>query len=97
MACLENWCIVEDESDPFQAPELRWPLLQGNVYGSDKFPDGKLIAMGRPVSRQGDAVVTASGSVYELGAVDPRYEASFPGAKQRLLNSLDLLNGANNE
>lgn len=38
--------------------------------------------------RRGDLVVTASGNEYELGDVDPAYEAAFPGAKERLLASL---------
>ena len=32
--------------------------------------------------------ITQSGSEYELGEVDPAYEAAFPGAKQRALDSL---------
>ena len=39
-------------------------------------------------SRNGDKVVTKSGSEYELGAVDAAYESLFPNARERLLTGL---------
>ena len=84
---LENWVV---EGNPYAAPEMHLCLLNGEVYGhpSERFPDGKRIAISRVVAVQGESVVTRSGSVYDLGEPDPDYEKAFPGAKARALEVL---------
>lgn len=42
MPRLEGWYITSDNSNPFQAPELRKLRLEGKIYDDEKgrFPDG---------------------------------------------------------
>lgn len=85
---IENWSIVALEVSPYTAPEALSKGLAGRVYGSEKFEDGtnittseiQLVTDGGP-----DGVyVSTKNSTYLLGAVDPAYEAAFPGALERL-------------
>ena len=66
--------------------------IHGNVYGSSKFSDGTFITTGRIVSIDPitDEVITHTGSRYELLNPHPDYEAAYPNAKQRFINSLKL-------
>ena len=90
---LENWSIIQDDSDPYKAPEIRKQLLVGDVYGSAKFKDGKTIQVSRVIASNGiNIVVTNSGNKYKLGEVDPEYLKAYPNAKQRLINSLPTEN-----
>lgn len=75
---LDNWELVFNGS------------LRGYVYGSDKFPDGKLIITSTlvDVDLLTDEIITQSGSRYELLNPNPRYEALFPNARQRVIDSL---------
>jgi len=89
---LENWLVTQDPHekwDPYKAPELYTPRLVGDVYGHPTFPDGHTISVSTPVSSDGNnTITTKSGSMYKLGKVNPDYEKSYSGAKQRLINSL---------
>jgi len=87
---IQDWAVVTDP-DPFTAPELKAPMLYGEVYGHPRFADGKCVRTSRIVSKtEYGEVVTESGSVYRLGAVNPAYELKFPGAEERLLESLEV-------
>ena len=84
---LENWAVVY--TDPYRAPEDQHPHLHGTVYGNPKFDDGEDITTSRivqidPVAK---TVTTYSGSVYELGAVDPEWEKLYPDSAARFWNS----------
>jgi hypothetical protein len=90
MTRLENWSY-HVQADLYTAPEDLVTCLVGEVYGYKdpiRHPDGKRVRTSRIVGCEGDCVVTSRGSKYELGVVDPDYEAAFPNAKERLLNSL---------
>ena len=80
---LEHWSLVAD--DPYKAPELQRPSLRGEVYGNPNFDDGTIVitstVMSVDVTTQ--SATTRSGSVYELGEVDPEWEKLFPNAKER--------------
>lgn len=84
---LENWSIVSVNFSPYTPPELLPKALHGLVYGNPKFADGEEVTT-TPIAgvRDGKAV-TRSGSVYELGTVNPNYEAQYPGARERFLGS----------
>lgn len=93
---IENWSIVT-KPDPYLAPELRGQYLHGKVYGNPSFADGEEVTTSRIALAVGnDAIRTKSGSIYELGAVDPAYEALYPNAQERLLKSLQQF-GVKNE
>jgi len=82
---LEQWSIVF-HGDLYKAPEQRIPRLLGAVYGHPIWPDGSL-ARTSPidiVDAETETITTASGSVYELGEVDPAYEEKYPGARERI-------------
>ena len=39
----------------------------------------------------GSIIKTQSGSFYELGSIDPVFEELYPGAKERLIKSLAVI------
>lgn len=86
---VERWCVVSRMDYGFQPPDVPGKCLQGLVMGHRLYADGKAITTSRVVHRKGDLVLTRSGSEYELGEPDPRYEAQYPNAKERLLESLE--------
>lgn len=84
---LQNWGVVYLRYDPYLAPELRGQALCGT-----RVEDGKTITTSRIVGKTVDNdIVTNSGSIYELGAVDPVYEEMFPNALDRFVKSLPLI------
>ena len=85
---LENWCIISRAFPCLQAPEQERSCLHGFVSGHVRCSDGKEVTTSMVTSRNGDKVVTKSGSEYELGAVDAAYESLFPNARERLLTGL---------
>ncbi len=86
---LTNWSIVSRTANPFQAPELGTQCLYGNVYNNPKFEDNQDVTTSRIIGKRNGKVVTRSGSEYELDGVDPIYEAAYPDAFNRLMNTLD--------
>ena len=85
---LHNWAIVSLNLDPYMAPECQPKGLHGEVHGSTFFEDGTSITTSRLVKVEIDGpltfIHTVSGSLYELGEVNPNYEAAYPGALERL-------------
>jgi len=79
---LENWSITHGL---YKAPEQGGRLV-GNVYGHPRHFDGKLVRTSRVVEVDpvAQTVRTHSGSIYELGTVDPGYEAVYPNARERV-------------
>lgn len=85
---LNRWCVVSRTEYGFQPPDSGPNCLQGYVLGHHCHADGKGVTTSRLVGRNGDRVVTRSGSEYDLEEPDPAYEAQYPNAKERLLESL---------
>ena len=86
---IENWAVITPVVDPYAAPETISPSLRGQVYGHPRFDDGQWVTTSSIVGKNGkNEVITVSSSAYELGQADPQYEERFPGARDRLLNSL---------
>lgn len=72
MPRIEQWSVCF--TDPYAAPEVSRPSVQGNVYGREpRFPDGHPIQTSTIVKVEGKYVTTKSGTVYELGEPDPDY------------------------
>jgi hypothetical protein len=82
---LKNWFVIQDPRDQFMAPELRPQCLGGDRGDNDCLTTP---IMGKT---EDGYVVTRSGSHYKLLDVDPAYEAEYPDALNRLMNSLKLM------
>ena len=85
---IENWCVLLRTSPALEPPERERFCLHGAVFGHPRCADGKEITTSLVVHRNGDRIVTKSGSEYELGAVDPFYESLYPNARQRVFAGL---------
>lgn len=92
MIRIEKWAFatIPDQNNPYTPPELLPSSVCGNVYGHSRFPDGHFVFTSSPVgwNEQNGTMVTASGSEYILGEIDPEYEKKFPNAKERFLERL---------
>ncbi len=89
-AHINNWVVTLDPRKPYDAPENRVEVLGGEVTGHPDHEDGKALVTSAVQSWdpvQG-AVITATGTAYVLGDPHPQYEKNFPGAKARLIKSL---------
>ena len=84
---LENWALLSD-ADGFKAPELVLYRFRGKVYNHPRFNDGSGIVTTAIESYKNGIFVTASGSEYTLGEVNPEYEALYPGALERIIKSI---------
>lgn len=80
---LENWALI---TRPLGFIDGYY--LQGQVYGSDKFEDGKYITTSRLTGSISNDIKTTTGSVYELGEPCLKYEKMFPDAANRLFAAL---------
>lgn len=91
MPRLENWGVVfKFTGDPYQPPETYSQYLNGTVFGHHEIPDGTpnvTTSHIKSVHLKEEKVVTASGSVYELGTAAPEYEKLFPNARERFFKS----------
>jgi hypothetical protein len=89
MIRLESWAFGIHYNDEYTAPEAGNPVFYGKVYGHPKHADGALIRTSTVVgfSTEGK-IITRSGSVYELGVVNPEYEKRFPDAQARMMKAL---------
>ncbi len=89
MPCLNKWSI--GMRNPYIAPELQTAHLQGVVTGHSRKKDGEKVVTSAIRGQRWGYVVTASGSYYDLGEVDPEYERRYPHAKERLMKSLEAI------
>lgn len=89
---IENWSIFRAKNSSYVTPsEVQTRLLYGQVFGHPGLRDGEYVSTSSICGKNDkDEVITASGSSYELGKIDPSYEKIFPGAKDILLSSLIL-------
>ena len=89
---IENWAIVTLAAEFHLAPEMQNALLQGQVFGHPRFNDGHVVMTSSIVGKNDkNEILTHSGSVYELGEINPTYESQFPNARKRFLNSLTVV------
>lgn len=71
---IENWSVGDHPDDWHIPPEVRPRVLRGVVYGHPRKPDGSRVRTNNIVKSVGRFVETASGTVYQLGEVDPEYD-----------------------
>lgn len=79
---IEDWHV---SGNPYAAPEVRTLHLSGKIYGHQDFPNGSNVSTSAIDGSENGLIKTKSGSLYEIGSVNPDYEAKFPNAKARLL------------
>jgi hypothetical protein len=84
---LKKWSVAS-AADEFTHPDLCPPVLQGFVFGHDKFEDGKHIITSVVIGKRNGKVITKSGSEYVLLDIDPNYEKAFPNARKIVFDSL---------
>lgn len=93
---LSNWAVVHN-SDPYHAPEQHRPHLRGDAKNHPLHPpvtdcSTHPITTSEIVGKTSQGyVITYSGSLYDLMDIDPAYEEKFPNAKEKLINSLPVL------
>lgn len=79
---IENWSFGANPKSPYDPPELWQYVLQGEVMVNGKWTN---IQTTTPSYRDGEIIITRSGSRYALGEVDPEYEKLYPDARNRLM------------
>jgi len=85
-----NWALIPGQIDHHQnlAPEQITFHLSGEVYGHPDHKDGKRIRTSRIIhTNKAAGTVHTTNRVYTLGNPLPEYEALYPGARERLLNT----------
>ena len=90
MPKLENWSIVT-KYNPYLAPECMVYRLEGVVYDhpNPRHSNGKEIVTSEIMAATiNNLIVTYSGSIYELGKVNPDYEKQYPDTFNKLINTL---------
>lgn len=85
---LNNWSVCVLDFQPYQPPECQKQGLHGNVSNHPGFDEDAEITTTSIKGQRGGLVVTNSGGLYELGTIDPQYEATFPDARSRLFSTL---------
>lgn len=71
---LENWSIEFAVRAVYSPPESGFPVLTGDVYGRDGFPDGDRVTTSRLMKIENGEAWTVSGSHYTLGKPAERYK-----------------------
>jgi hypothetical protein len=70
---LDNWSVTGRNVSPYQAPETIRRCLKGKAYGHPRFDDGGVVKTSYIVKADKRIITTRSGSVYQLGKIDPLY------------------------
>lgn len=74
MPRLENWSVITRTVNPFQAPELGFAALHGNVYDNPNFDDGDEVDTSVIKSIDLDKKVAQTrNTLYELGEPDAKW------------------------
>lgn len=71
MIKMHNWLIGGKEA--YSPPEDQVKVIQGEVYGHPRFPDGHKINTSALIECWSRTAVSKSGTRYVLGRIDPDY------------------------
>jgi hypothetical protein len=83
---INNWAVVTTRSAAQTAsPPIH---LRGIVTGHPTYADGTEITTSHITHRKGYHLVTCNGTHYQLGTVNPAYQAQYPQALQGLLRRI---------
>jgi hypothetical protein len=83
---IENWAVVTS-GDPYTPPECRVQCLSSTAVNHPRL-GGQHVTTSKLVGQRNGLVLTYSGSLYQLGVVNPEYEAAYPDARKRLMTTL---------
>lgn len=97
MPKLDLWSISKRPTDGYQAPELWKSVLQGIVSGHPRHP---IVMDGEPVSTSTVISInveekwaeTSSGTIYELGDINPEWVKWFTAEGYKLTDFLAAIN-----
>lgn len=87
MARLERRSVGNHNPDPYCPPEYQQPALHGKVFGHHRKADGTEVTTSPITGIETGCVKTESGTLYELGEVDPAYEETYPNAREKLFKA----------
>jgi len=87
---IEGWRVISRETGCDVPPEKsKGARICGNFFGHPQISPGGPATTSCIVSAgQEEGVIVCESRPYQLGKVDPQYEAKFPRARERLLRSL---------
>jgi len=85
---INNWsCVAGQGVTPYTAPECLTIALRGDAVNHPKL-GSKNILTSHIVKAEGRIITTASGSVYQLGTVDPDY-AKYMEEQDKPINAIN--------
>lgn len=87
---LENWYITGKGISPMKSPEDKKLYMNGEVYGSNRFKDGKSIKTSEIKIARSGKITTENKHIYELGVEHSTYEKEYPNAITRLMLNINL-------
>jgi len=73
MIRIENWSLIYNQGNSYQAPEMFEKRLHGEVYNHPSQPDGNKVYTSSIIKIEGRIITTFSGSVYILGKPEESY------------------------
>jgi hypothetical protein len=65
MVDIADWCVVQEDIDPYCPPESRYTMLRGVVYGHPRKPDG-MVVVTSPIINVAGRIVTTKHTCYRL-------------------------------
>lgn len=85
---LKNWSLIVDGTNPFQDPAILPMMAQGEVYGNDKFEDGKRITTSYIKDIKYDEnklpiEIVTNNSIYILEDISETYKAYLDSVRQQ--------------
>ena len=73
MARLEQWSVINGDSDPYLPPEMLTSHLRGNIYDDERFEDGMPITTSPLVSFPEPNVAQTRNTRYDLGEPEAKF------------------------
>jgi hypothetical protein len=83
---LREWSVVDLNTDPYMAPELRRRSLSGRISGHPSFSDGTIVTTSSIIGSEGRRVRTSSGSTYILEGPPAEGYAKYLAENNRTLD-----------
>jgi len=83
---IKNWYITGKSIMNLISPEEKRIYISGEIYGSNRFEEGKFIKTSHIVCARNNEIQTKNKHVYELGEANSQYEEEYPNAIERLMD-----------
>ena len=88
---INNWSYIVDPRDIAKSAAQQRKRVFGRFVPEGMNKETDDIMTSSPVGKRGDVLVTASGSEYKLGTVDPAWEKKYPGSSKAFWDKLPEL------